>query len=178
VVKLQQEDQSQQGKRLYWAAIVALLLGMTALYHAVLRNDGGMSTQMDSAGRIMVVLNRQRNGHFGAEGLINGEVVRFLVDTGATDVAISEDFARSKGLEFGPRIGIMTAAGRVGGWMTRLDSVQLGVLELRDVRAIITSGLGDEALLGMSFLKNFSMVQEGDTLVISSSLAGNGGMQP
>jgi predicted aspartyl protease len=47
--------------------------------------------------------------------------------------------------------------------------VQLGALGLRDVRAMITPGLGDEALLGMSFLKHFSIVQEGDTLVIASS---------
>jgi len=164
------DGRSGQGKRLYWAAIVALMLGITALYHAVLRNDGGMKTLTGSDGRVMIVLDRQRNGHFAAEGKINGGTVNFLVDTGATDVAISENFARARGLEFGPRIGIMTAAGRIGGWMTRLDSVEVGDLELRNVRATISPGLGEEALLGMSFLKNYSIVQEGDTLVISSPL--------
>ena len=75
--------------------------------------------------------------------------------------------ARAIGLEFGPRLTVMTAAGPVRGWMTRLDSVQLGALALSDVRATIAPGLGDQALLGMSFLKHFSIVQEGETLVIA-----------
>ena len=165
----QHGDSSGSGKQLYWAAIVALLLGMTALYHAVIRNDGGMRLQEDAAGRVMVVLQRKRNGHFTADGQINGHAVHFLIDTGATDVAVSEKAARSLGLEFGPRMTVMTAAGPVGGWMTRLDYIQVGTLALQNVRATITPGLGEEALLGMSFLEHFSIVQEGDTLVISSN---------
>ena len=161
------ENPHGKGRQLYWAAIVALLLGITALYQAVISRDGGMRLQQDAEGRVMVVLQRMRNGHFGANGNINGNPVRFLVDTGATDVAVSDEVARAMGLEFGPRVVIMTAAGPAEGWMTRLDSVQVGALALRNVRATITPGLGDEALLGMSFLKHFSIVQEGDTLVIT-----------
>lgn len=166
--QLQSEQHADQGRRLYWAAILAILIGLTALYQAVVRHDGGMSLARDSEGRALVVLQRQRNGHFSAAGAINGYAVPFLVDTGATDVAVSERLARAIGLEFGPRIGIMTAAGPVSGWMTRLDSVRLGAFELRDVRATIAPGLGEQALLGMSFLKHFSIVQEGDTLVIAA----------
>jgi aspartyl protease family protein len=61
----------------------------------------------------------------------------------------------------------MTAAGPVRGWVTRLEKIQVGPLLLRNVRATITDGLGEQALLGMSFLKHFSMIQEGDTLVLS-----------
>ncbi|HLF32580.1 MAG TPA: TIGR02281 family clan AA aspartic protease [Xanthomonadales bacterium] len=170
----QREDNSGGGRRLYWAAIVAIMLGMTALYHAVIRNDGGMSLQQDSKGNVMVILQRKRNGHFAADGEINGQAVHFLVDTGATDVAVSEQVARSLGLEFGPRITVMTAAGPIGGWVTRLDSVTVGVLTLQDVRATIAPGLGEESLLGMSFLRHFSIVQEGNTLVIAS----RGGSSP
>ena len=166
---MDEAQHDKNGRRIYWAAIVAILLGLTALYHALIRNDGGMRLQTDSSGRVMVVLQRYRNGHFGGDGEINGHPVSFLVDTGATDVAISDNLARSLGLEFGPQVTVTTAAGPVSGWMTRLDSVQLGALGLRNVRAMITPGLGDEALLGMSFLKHFSIVQEGDTLVIASS---------
>jgi len=167
------ENQYDKQKRLYWAAAVAILLGLTALYHAVTRNQGGMRLQQDAEGRIMVVLQRKRNGHFSAEGEINGRPVSFLVDTGATDVAVSERMARELGLEFGPRVTVMTAAGPVGGWLTRLDTVVVGALALRDVRATIAPGLGDEALLGMSFLSHFSIVQQGDTLVITGGGAGN-----
>jgi len=156
------------GKKLYWAAVLAILLGLTALYHAVVRFDGEMRLQQDADGNVMVVLQRDRSGHFSAKGEINDQQVHFLVDTGATDVAVSESVARSLGLEFGPDIVVSTAAGPVRGWVTRLDSVRVGVLLLRNVRATITPGLGEQSLLGMSFLKHFSIVQEGDTLVIAN----------
>jgi len=122
----------------------------------------------------MVVLQRQRNGHFSATGEINGQPVEFLIDTGATDVAVSEESARDLGLEFGPGVTVMTAAGPTAGWMTRLATVQVGALVLRDVSATIAPGLGEESLLGMSFLQHFSIVQDGDTLVIAS----RGGDEP
>jgi len=169
-----QQEIAANSRRLYWAAIVALLLGMTALYHAVLRHDGGIRLQEGADGRVMVILERRRDSHFGAEGEINGQKVNFMVDTGATDVAMSDEVARSLGLEFGPQIDVMTAGGPVKGWVTRLDSVTLGVLTVHNVRATITPGLGEECLLGMSFLSNFSIVQEGDTLAISTA----GGVVP
>jgi aspartyl protease family protein len=169
-----QDKTPANSRNLYWAAIVAIMLGLTALYKATLRNDGGMRLQQDETGRPVVVLQRKRDGHFSATGEINGRPVGFLIDTGATDVAVSEQLARDLGLEFGPSVVIMTAAGRASGWLTRLDTVQVGALGLRDVRATIASGLGEEALLGMSFLKHFSIVQDGDTLVIAS----RGGDEP
>ena len=141
--------------------------GLTALYQAVI-GTGRVQLAQEADGRASVVLERRRSGHYLATGAINGQPVRFLVDTGATDVAVSDTLARSIGLEFGPRTTIMTAAGPVRGWLTRLDSVQLGALSLSDVRATIAPGLGNQALLGMSFLKHFSIVQEGETLVIAS----------
>jgi len=170
----QDEQPPAQSRRLYWAAIVAILLGLTALYNATLRNDGGMRLVQDGEGRVMVVLQRQRNGHFSATGEINGQPVEFLIDTGATDVAVSEESARDLGLEFGPGVTVMTAAGPTAGWMTRLATVQVGALVLRDVSATIAPGLGEESLLGMSFLQHFSIVQDGDTLVIAS----RGGDEP
>jgi aspartyl protease family protein len=160
------EDQ-RRGKSLYWAAIIALMLGLTALFQGVARNEQLTQSVLTTDGKIALVLNRQRDGHYYAEGQINGGAVAFLVDTGASDVALSSDLARTLGLDFGPEITVMTAAGPVRGWMTRLDRIQVGPLVLNNVRATITDKLGDQALLGMSFLKNFSMIQEGDTLILA-----------
>jgi aspartyl protease family protein len=165
------EDQpvadQQRGKSLYWAAIVALMLGLTALFQGVTRNERIAQSILTTDGEVALVLNRQRDGHYYAEGEINGSAVAFLVDTGASDVALSSAVARSLGLEFGPEITVMTAAGPVKGWITRLDRIQVGPLLLHNVRATITDKLGEQALLGMSFLKHFSMIQEGDTLILA-----------
>jgi aspartyl protease family protein len=167
--ELPPNSHSRGGRLLAWLAIIGLMIGLTAFYHAISREQGGMVQSFEQNGRTMVVLQANRSGHYLAEGAINGRPIVFLVDTGATDVAISEKTARAMGLEFGPRMAVMTAAGRVAAWGTRLDRVRLGDLELENVRATITPGLGKEALLGMSFLKHYSLRQEGDQLLIESS---------
>jgi len=168
----QTTPEQRQGKSLYWAAVVALMLGLTALFQGVVRNEKVAQSVLTSDGEIALVLNRQRDGHYYAAGEINGMSVSFMVDTGASDVALSSAVARSLGLDFGPEITVMTAAGPVKGWITRLDRIQVGPLLLRNVRATITDKLGDQALLGMSFLKHFSMIQEGETLILA--VAGDG----
>ncbi len=160
----------QTGRWFAWMAVIGLMVGLTAFYQAVTQRDAGIIQEINENGRVMVMLQRERNGHYRAEGKINGMPLVFLIDTGATDVAIAERSARAMGLEFGPRIQIRTAAGPARAWVTRLNRVSLGELELSNVRAIIVPGLGDEALLGMSFLKHFSLRQEGERLIIESSL--------
>ncbi len=156
------------GRRLAWLAVIGIMIGLTAFYQALIRRDGGITEKVDSEGRAMVALERDRSGHFLAEGEINGHAVVFLIDTGATDVAVSERTAREMGLEFGPVITVMTAAGPTAAWRTRLGRVALGSLSLDNVRATITPGLGREALLGMSFLQYYDLRQEGDRLILQS----------
>ena len=158
--------QPRAGRYFAWLAIIGLMIGLTAFYHALTRRGGGIIQSIGEGGRAAVVLQRDRSGHFLAQGEINGQPVLFLVDTGATDVAISESLARSMGLEFGPRISVMTAAGPSAAWRTRLRQVSIGTLALENVRATITPGLGKEVLLGMSFLQYFNLRQEGDRLLI------------
>jgi len=146
------------GRLFAWVAVIGLIVGLTAFYDALTQRSNGVIQVLNEDGHAMVVLQRSRSGHYLAEGKINGQPLVFLIDTGATDVAIAEKTARAMGLEFGPRIRIMTAAGPANAWATRLDRVSLG-----------GPGLGDEVLLGMSFLKHFSLRQEGEKLIIESS---------
>ena len=154
------------GRRLAWLAVIGLMIGLTAFYEALTRSNVSVLQETGKNGQAIVSLQRNRAGHYIAEGEINGNPVVFLLDTGATDVAISDKTARALGLEFGPRITVMTAAGPAAAWRTRLDRVSLGSLALDNVRATITPGLGREALLGMSFLQYFNLRQEGDQLVL------------
>lgn len=99
-----------------------------------------------------VVLQRGADGHYRAEALINGKLFNVLVDTGASGVAISQKMADELKLSSHSAVRTSTANGETVAYMIRLDSVQLGGIEAKDVSAIISPGLEGDALLGMSFL--------------------------
>lgn len=159
---------AMRGRWLPWVGALGLLVALTALFSTSSPDRGSTAYRIDEAGRGQVVLERGRSGHYVAEGQINGAAVAFLVDTGATDVALSESMARQLGLEFGPEVTVMTAAGPVRAWMTRLDRVSIGALSLENVRGTITRGPLNEVLLGMSFLRHFRLTQQGNELLIES----------
>ena len=160
---------SRLGRRMLWLAAIGLLGGLYLLFSMLDDDGGGMVSSVDRSGAAMVILEQDRSGHYVAEGEINGQAVTFLVDTGATDVALPESTARALGLQFGPRVKVMTAAGPATAWMTRLDEVAIGDIRRRNVRASITSGEFDGILLGMSFLKHYSLQQQDNKLVISQA---------
>ncbi|APX94403.1 peptidase aspartic, CHP02281 [Halomonas sp. 1513] len=115
-----------------------------------------------------VALTRNASGHFVATGRINGEPVEFLLDTGATYIAVSSELAEQLDLEAGRTASFQTANGRVDGFITELDRVSLGGLTARQVRGSINPGMeGDRALLGMSFLNRFDIQISGDQMVLS-----------
>jgi aspartyl protease family protein len=158
---------SRMGQQMLWLAALGLLGGLYLLFSMLDSGSGGGTVStFDSNGSAMVVLEQDRNGHYQADGQINGQSVSFLVDTGATDVALPESTARALGLDFGPRVKVMTAAGPANAWMTRLDEVNVGGIRRTNVRATITSGEFNGILLGMSFLKHYSLQQQDGKLVI------------
>jgi len=118
-------------------------------------------------GSLQVVLQRNRAGHYVADGTINGRPVVFLLDTGATQVALPLAVARRLALPLRPGGMGRTANGDVETWSTSLDEVSLGGLSARGVAATVLPGMeGDDVLLGMSYLKRFELIQRGDTLTL------------
>ena len=114
-----------------------------------------------------LTLTRNRAGHYVADGEINGRRVTFLLDTGATWVALSSGLARELGLKRGAAVTLQTAAGTSGGYQTRLDSVRLGPIVMHDVGALVADGMdAATVLLGMNFLKRLELVQRGGELVL------------
>ncbi|MBC7944617.1 MAG: TIGR02281 family clan AA aspartic protease [Burkholderiales bacterium] len=114
-----------------------------------------------------VVLKRNRQGHYVAGGEINGQPVTFLLDTGASQIALSTRLARELGLKFRGEVTVQTANGYVSGFQTRLESVRLGSIELRDVAALAADGIDYETvLLGMSFLRRVEFSQRGSLLTL------------
>ncbi|QGZ28662.1 retropepsin-like aspartic protease family protein [Stutzerimonas stutzeri] len=117
--------------------------------------------------QIEVRLDSNSQGHFVADGLINGEPVTFLLDTGATDVAIPAEQAERLDLARGAPVALQTANGVTTGYRTVLESLTLGNIVLHDVRALIAPGFGGEqVLLGMSALKQLEFTQRAGTLVL------------
>jgi len=107
-----------------------------------------------------VAINPSRDDHYWVEGEINGYPQRFLVDTGATTVAMNKNVADEMGLRYdlGERISVRTASGEENAFELILDSVRIGTVEVRNVRALINPGAyPKEILLGMSFLSRVNL---------------------
>lgn len=124
-------------------------------------------TRLDEEGAREVVLQRNKFGHYVTSGQINGQPVTFMLDTGATGVAIPAEVARRLGLRRGRAFATQTANGTSTSYAARLEQVSVGDITLQDVSAGITPGLQTEqVLLGMSFLKHIEFTQRGDTLIL------------
>lgn len=128
---------------------------------------GSSGPSADGAGQ-RIVLTADGQGHFMSSGLINGKTVQFMVDTGATNVILSEADAKRINLAFdkGQRVGVSTANGQVVGHMLRLQSVKLGDVQVYDVPAIVLPQAMPFVLLGNSFLTRFQMLRQNDQLTL------------
>lgn len=155
---------------LAWGAGLLLATHFFGNWEDSRRNPNQMPQSVHGDGFVEVSLASSRQGHYVVNGQIDGHDVTFLLDTGATQVAIPSAVAEQLGLQRGAPIIISTANGRATGHRTRLDSLRLGDIELRDVAALIAPGMdGDEVLLGMSALKQLEFSQKGGTLVLRQS---------
>jgi aspartyl protease family protein len=114
------------------------------------------------------VLERSNGGHFYANAEVNGQLVRFLVDTGASGIALTEADAERIGLDFDrgayEQVG-MGASGPVRGKFVTLDKVSLDGKAAHGVEGAILEG-SDISLLGQDYLGRFSVEMRGDTMLI------------
>jgi aspartyl protease family protein len=152
-----------------WAAI---LLGIVASYQYrfelqdfASRLTAGLvpsrpQTAMGAAGTIEVTVLKSNNGHFEADGSVNGKGVSFLVDTGASSVVLSYQDAKNAGLDMGAlsfTSPISTANGDAFAANVRLVEIGIGEITRRNVRAMVAEdGKLNQSLLGMTFLSSLS----------------------
>jgi len=119
-----------------------------------------------------VTLARNRYGHYVATCALDGHAAECLLDTGASEVAVSAAFADAIGLARGAPVAVMTANGSTEAWPTRIGEIRLGTLAATDVRATIVPRLTDgQVLLGMSFLGRFDFAQRGSVLTVGPAAA-------
>jgi aspartyl protease family protein len=126
-------------------------------------------SEAPSSDRAQVTLAAGPGGHFIGEGAVNGNPIRFLVDTGASAIALPASDAVRLGIDYrkGERVVSNTANGTVSVYRVSLDIVRLGEIELRSVDALVFERGLDTPLLGMSFLNRVEMKREGSTMTLT-----------
>lgn len=140
-----------------------------ALWNRVVLETRGGVVQEERGQELRV--RRSPDGHFWVDARINGESVRFLVDSGATTTSISRAVAERAGIE--PSKGfpamVRTANGIVAVERGRAETLRVGNIERRDVAVHISDAFGDMNVIGMNFLSSLSgWSVEGRTLILRS----------
>lgn len=164
-------ETSPEGVRLIRAnsRVAVLEIGGEEVELGLDRGIGGRYRAPDK--RREVRIYRNNGGMFTTVGSINGLPVSFLVDTGASQVAMNAIQARRLGVDFrvdGDPGGVSTASGYARAYRVKLDSVKVGAIELRNVEAVVLEGgHPKEVLLGMSFLGRVDMVNSDRALVLT-----------
>lgn len=183
-------------------AAVLVVDGQRKLVKAGQTGPGGVKVlSADSKGAVLLVDGVQRNfnltreynqagssgpqteqlsiargvgNHFWVAGSLNSYPVQFLVDTGATSVAMNEGQARRLGIDYrveGRPLVANTAGGNVRGWRIKLDRVKVGGIEVLGVEGVVLEGDSPtEVLLGMSFLSRVRWREENGVLLLESKI--------
>ncbi len=127
------------------------------------------SADLASPDRRETTLEREDNGHFYAHAKVNGELVRFVVDTGASTIALTVADAERLGIPINPATFEVVgegASGLVRGERVMLDSVDIDGKRVDNVRAVVLEG-SRLSLLGQSYLSRMGEVQmKGDYMVL------------
>ncbi|NOR81150.1 MAG: TIGR02281 family clan AA aspartic protease [Methyloprofundus sp.] len=114
-----------------------------------------------------IIISADRRGHYSGVGMINQHKMKFMIDTGATSIAIPSELAKQASLQFGMPVVSHTAAGNVRAYQTTIPTLKIGSITLRNTHAVILDKL-DQVLIGMSVLKQFKVTQYDGKMIIES----------
>lgn len=163
------------GQLAFWAALVLLLV----LGYSLKDDAGAVWARLTGAllpGQAIATdggaleFRRDKSGHFPIEAQVNGRLIRFVLDTGATRVSLTPADARALGfdpadLEF--VLPVETANGSTFAAPIELDLIEIGSIRVERLSALVMAADGDQSLLGMNFLNRLSGFSvEGDRLIL------------
>lgn len=118
-----------------------------------------------------VRINRDGQGHFRVAGTIEGQPVSFLIDTGATVLAMSSRQAQQLGIDYqrsGEVVQVVTAAGPAASYYVNLDAVEVGGIRVNGVQAAVVEGAYPvDILLGMSFLRHVGLSERAGVMTLT-----------
>lgn len=149
-------------------AVIALWDDFAALGRRLVGEASGDSRAIVAGETVRVRM--AEDGHFWIDGKVNGEDVRFLVDSGATRTAINADTARSAGVEPSSDFPAMldTANGRITVERARVARLEAGPIVREDVPVFVSEAFGDTNVLGMNFLSSLRRWEvEGRWLILT-----------
>jgi len=166
----EKEAYTKTGKTMLTIAWIFALLVLTLFFGNIEQSweNPNQAPQSQSTGDyVEVVLKRNRYGHYVTTGSINGYPVTFMLDTGASHVAVPKAVAKAIGLEFGTPFKTLTANGVGTSYATHIDRLAIGDIVLTDLKGGITENMpGEQILLGMSALKQIEFTQRGHRLIL------------
>jgi aspartyl protease family protein len=150
-----------------WVIGILLLTWIFGNWEEKQINPNQRVNSQTNAEFIEVTLQANRAGHYLVDGYINRRPVTFLLDTGATNVAVPGELAAHLGLNHGQKRYSHTANGTAVGSTTQIDSLEIGEIKLYDIQGAILPGMqGEQVLLGMSVLKRLEFTQKGKQLTL------------
>lgn len=159
-------EQPPELDKVFGSAFVRLGLVLAALLAGYLIYQHATRPALEVISANEVRLHMRHDGHYHISGAINGTPVRFMVDTGASMVSVSQAVAQRAGLKCDQPATFTTANGRIRGCVAQREEVEFGGYRVFDIDIAIMPNMDDVALLGMNALARFHLEQSDRTLVI------------
>ena len=154
-------------RMLVWLFLFLGVIGAYGLWDDIRSDVAPRQLVLEGGGRIETP--RSFDGHYHLTLDLNGEAVEFVVDTGATDMVLTQADAARVGIDTGALSysGIAgTANGTVRTARISLDTVTLGGITDRNVLAVVNAGEMDQSLLGMRYLQRFDRLEISDGMLV------------
>ncbi len=150
---------------LFWVVAFALFVLVSHWWFG--DGKGSAETVVSMDGSKKLIIEAGRGGHYRVSGEINGVSAHFLIDTGATSLAIPESLAKEANLDKKYRVSVSTANGMTEGYFTRVNELVVGPFKLKNVAAIIMPDRARTVLLGMNVLKKLNFNQSNGKLILN-----------
>jgi len=174
--RAEHEQHKKVGKAMLFACWLLILGGAYFIFKWYEYKSEGIYntvTVKSPSGSIELHIPLTGGDRYEVLGAINNFQVKFLIDTGATSIAISSHVAQKANLKLGMPIDMLTAGGKVTAHTTRIANLYIGSnhdIQIRDINAIISPEMPDDTvLLGMGALKQLNFRQIGDKLILEYS---------
>jgi aspartyl protease family protein len=144
----------------------AIYLGITWWNHEQLAQR--QKAVLTSTGQSLEI-ERSRDGHYHVNALVNGKVVPFMLDTGATSSAIPASRATQLGLAAFDTITVSTANGTTQAGVARAQLEMPGLLRVDQLKITLLTDMEGSGLLGMDVLGKLRLVQEGNKMILTGA---------